>query len=74
MGISFTFGSPWGSQGVLGSVTVRRLQQKPPDSFRKMGSCLTGGFLLQEIPAPRRIEGAAAHAHAGNNFENGMGE
>jgi hypothetical protein len=37
-----------------------------------MGSCLTGGFLLQEIPAPRRFGGAEAHAHAGNNFENGM--
>jgi hypothetical protein len=38
-----------------------------------MGSCLTGVFSLQEIPAPfAASDCAVAHAHAGSNFENNM--
>lgn len=58
---------------IFWAVASQQLQRKAARQLPKMGSCLTGGFLLQEIPAPRRFNGAAAHAHAGSNIENNMG-
>jgi hypothetical protein len=50
-----------------------RLQLKAAGQLPEMGSCLTGVFSPREIPAPFAVFAcAAAHAHAGNNFENGM--